>query len=72
MLPAIDSAHASRRVKITDVTAELYAKPYDTPISNGKYTYTASKNVVVRISTDDGLEGFRNLRRGRHRGNRAG
>ena len=45
-------------MKITDVTAELYAKPYDTPISNGKYTYTASKNVVVRISTDEGLEGF--------------
>lgn len=44
-------------MKITDVTAELYAKPYDTPISNGKYTYTASKNVVVRISTDEDIEG---------------
>jgi D-arabinonate dehydratase len=44
-------------VKITQVSAELYAKPYKTPISNGKYTYDASKNVVVRISTDENIEG---------------
>ena len=44
-------------MKITQVSAELYAKPYKTPISNGKYTYDASKNVVVRISTDEDIEG---------------
>ena len=44
-------------MKITKVVAELYAKPYDTPISNGKYTYYASKNVMVRVQTDEGLEG---------------
>jgi len=44
-------------VKITNVTAQLYAKPYAKPISNGKYTYVASKNVMVRITTDEGIEG---------------
>ncbi|HCU73914.1 MAG TPA: enolase, partial [Chloroflexi bacterium] len=44
-------------MKITNVTAELYAKPYSKPISNGKYTYVASKNVMVRITTDEGIEG---------------
>ncbi len=44
-------------MKITEVTAELYAKPYDTPISNGKYTYSAAKSVIVRIATDEGVEG---------------
>jgi len=44
-------------VKVTRVSAEVYAKPHDPPITNGKYTYTHSKNVVVRIQTDEGIEG---------------
>ena len=44
-------------MRITDVTAGVYAKPFETPIANGKYTYTASKVVIVRVRTDDGIEG---------------
>ncbi len=44
-------------MKVTRVSAEVYAKPHDPPITNGKYTYTHSKNVVVRIQTDEGIEG---------------
>ncbi|MBM4435857.1 MAG: mandelate racemase/muconate lactonizing enzyme family protein [Actinobacteria bacterium] len=44
-------------MKIVDVQAELYSKPYDTPISNGKYTYYAAKNVLVRVTTDEGITG---------------
>ena len=44
-------------MKIIDVVAELYSKPYDKPITNGKYTYYASKTVMVRIDTDEGVSG---------------
>ena len=44
-------------MKVTRVSAEVYAKLHDPPITNGKYTYTSSKNVVVRIETDEGIEG---------------
>ena len=44
-------------MKITDVQVHLYSKPYDSPISNGKYTYYAAKNVLVQIATDEGVTG---------------
>ncbi len=45
-------------MKITNVSAALYAKLYETPITNGKYTYVASKNVIVTVETDEGVSGF--------------
>ncbi len=44
-------------MRITEVSADVYAKPFDIPIANGKYTYTASKVVIVRVRSDEGIEG---------------
>lgn len=44
-------------MRVTRVTTEVYAKPHEPPITNGKYTYRDSKNVVVRVETDEGIEG---------------
>jgi D-arabinonate dehydratase len=45
-------------MRIAKVTSAIYSKPYERPISNGKYTYTASTVVVVKVTTDEGLTGI--------------
>lgn len=44
-------------MRITDIAVSAYAKEFDTPISNGKYTYTATELVFVQIHTDEGIVG---------------
>lgn len=44
-------------MKITDVTSAMYSRPFERPISNGKYTYTASNLVIVTVHTDEGITG---------------
>ena len=45
-------------MKINEVTPAVYSLPYEKPISNGKYTYTASTEVVVKVGTDEGITGI--------------
>jgi D-arabinonate dehydratase len=45
-------------MKITNVDVRFYSRPYKTPITNGKYTYTAMTALLVQIFTDDGASGF--------------
>lgn len=45
-------------MKIVGLDAYAYSAPYRTPISNGKYTYATTEIIVVRMKTDDGLDGY--------------
>ncbi|RDJ20362.1 mandelate racemase/muconate lactonizing enzyme family protein [Bosea caraganae] len=45
-------------MKITTVTLEEYRWPRAKPITNGKHTYSHVDYAIVRISTDEGLEGI--------------
>ena len=45
-------------MRIRDVEVAFFSKPYETPISNGKYTYHATELVVVQILTDEGITGL--------------
>jgi L-alanine-DL-glutamate epimerase-like enolase superfamily enzyme len=45
-------------VKIVDVSLEAYRWPRKKPIRNGKYTYKDSGIGVVKVKTDEGLEGL--------------
>ncbi|WP_158746220.1 mandelate racemase/muconate lactonizing enzyme family protein [Acidisphaera sp. L21] len=45
-------------MKITSVTMEEYRWPRPKPITNGKHTYTHVDYSIVRIATDDGVEGI--------------
>lgn len=45
-------------MKITDLRPFNYWKPYDTPISNGKYTYYGSSVNLCHIDTDEGITGI--------------
>jgi len=44
-------------MKIVDVSVARYERPYERPISNGKYTYTHAHFVVVELRTDEGITG---------------
>ena len=50
-------------MKITDVTTESYRWPRHKPISNGLHTYTHSGLGLVKIDTDEGIDGRRAGRR---------
>jgi D-arabinonate dehydratase len=44
-------------MKITKMDVRFYKKPYDIPISNGKYTYYNTEIVICQVSTDEGITG---------------
>jgi len=45
-------------MKITDLTAEAYRWPQPTPIRTGQYTFAETRAAVIRVRTDEGLEGI--------------
>ncbi|MGE5615203.1 MAG: mandelate racemase/muconate lactonizing enzyme family protein [Bacillota bacterium] len=45
-------------MKITDLLVKAYSAPYEKPISNGKYTYSATEIVVCEVLTDEGITGI--------------
>jgi L-alanine-DL-glutamate epimerase-like enolase superfamily enzyme len=45
-------------MKITSLTLEEYRWPRPKPITNGKHTYTHVDFAMVRIATDEGIEGI--------------
>lgn len=45
-------------MKVTDVVVNLCRSKRSRPIRNGKYTYTESGTAIVRVRTDDGVEGI--------------
>ncbi|MFC1719103.1 mandelate racemase/muconate lactonizing enzyme family protein [Candidatus Poribacteria bacterium] len=45
-------------MRIEEVSANLYRRVSQRAIRNGKYTYTGSGTVLVRVHTDDGVEGI--------------
>jgi L-alanine-DL-glutamate epimerase-like enolase superfamily enzyme len=45
-------------MKINSVTMEEYRWPRPKPITNGKHTYTHVDFSMVRIGTDEGIEGI--------------
>lgn len=45
-------------MKITEITTEEYRWPRKTPITNGLHTYTHVNFALVRIKTDEGIEGI--------------
>lgn len=45
-------------MKITKMEVHAYSKPYDTPISNGKYTYYTTDIVICLVHTDEGFTGI--------------
>lgn len=45
-------------MKITGIKVRAYSAPYVSPISNGKYTYSATEIVVCEVLTDDGVTGI--------------
>jgi D-arabinonate dehydratase len=45
-------------VKITEITTEEYRWPRKKPITNGLHTYTDVNFALVRIRTDEGVEGI--------------
>ncbi len=45
-------------MKIKEVVSNLYRMKRAVPIRNGRYTYSASGQIIVRIRTDDGVEGI--------------
>ena len=42
---------------ITSTRVTAYVAPYDTPITNGLYTYTDTEIIICEIETDDGVTG---------------
>lgn len=44
-------------MKITDINVRAYSAKFPSPISNGKYTYTATEYVFAEVLTDDGVTG---------------
>ena len=46
------------RLKITGITLQEYRWPRAKPITNGKHTYTHVDYALVRIATDQGIEGI--------------
>ncbi len=44
-------------MKITNVTVEEYSWPRTRPIRNGKHVYTHSGLCLVKVATDEGIEG---------------
>lgn len=44
-------------MKITKMEVHAYSKPYDVPISNGKYTYHNTEIIICLVHTDDGITG---------------
>lgn len=45
-------------MKITEITTEEYRWPRRVPITNGLHTYTDVEFALVRIKTDEGVEGI--------------
>ena len=45
-------------MKVTKFDVRRYSKPYEKPISNGKYTYYATNTVICQIHTDEGITGI--------------
>lgn len=45
-------------MKITEIATEEYRWPRRTPITNGLHTYTDVEFALVRIKTDEGIEGI--------------
>ena len=45
-------------MKITEITTEEYRWPRRVPITNGLHTYTDVEFALVRIRTDEGIEGI--------------
>ncbi len=45
-------------MKITGLDVRAYTKPYDVPISNGKYTYYSTDIIVCSVLTDEGITGI--------------
>lgn len=45
-------------MQVKEVAVNLYRFKRQTPIRNGLYTYTENGTVLVRIRTDDGVEGI--------------
>ncbi|MDH4104364.1 MAG: mandelate racemase/muconate lactonizing enzyme family protein [Thermoleophilia bacterium] len=43
---------------IADVSVETFRIPLDPPIENGRYRYASVDLALVRVTTDDGIEGF--------------
>ncbi|MFA9381911.1 MAG: mandelate racemase/muconate lactonizing enzyme family protein, partial [Acetanaerobacterium sp.] len=46
-----------QNMKITDLRVKAYSAPYASPISNGKYTYSATEIVICEVLTDEGVTG---------------
>lgn len=44
-------------MKIVDLRVKAYSAPYLCPISNGKYTYSATEIVICEVLTDEGITG---------------
>jgi D-arabinonate dehydratase len=44
-------------MKITKLDVRFYKRPYDVPISNGKYTYYNTEIVLCRVFTDEDIIG---------------
>ncbi len=44
-------------MKVTKFDVRRYSKPFEKPISNGKYTYYATNTVICQIHTDEGITG---------------
>lgn len=44
-------------MKISDLRIRAYSAPYETPIINGKYTYTSTDIVICEVLTDEGVTG---------------
>jgi len=45
-------------MKVVEVVTNLYRSKRSRPIRNGLYTYSESGRVIVRVRTDDGIEGI--------------
>ena len=45
-------------MKITEVAVEHCRLQRDVPIRNGSYVYSAEGHIIVRVRTDDGVEGI--------------
>ena len=45
-------------MQVIEVITNLYRRKRSRPIRNGLYTYTESGTVIVRVRTDDGVEGI--------------
>lgn len=45
-------------MKVTEVLTDICRLERSVPIRNGRYTYAAEGHIVVRVRTDDGVEGI--------------